>query len=150
MGKRNKFSKIGVSSAKLNNSKKKEERINRNNISKLNKTQMEMSDSDDDMDLNQTLNLNNTTMNMNKSKLSNLNTAKNPNQSILNESLVEKQSNITGIDKETLRGYLQNPTRHRRAITKIVLSKGQKKDKLKRKGLLKKWNFVKKLKLVIR
>jgi hypothetical protein len=148
MGKRNKFSKIGISK-KTYNSLLRAKKKNMNNTTMLNQTHVEEigSDqeiSDNDMD---TSNLMNTTSNkFNKTKLLNT-TSNNLNKSIINEDLVNRQSSLLGIDKKILMAACENPIRHRRQITKIVLSKGQKKRQAKKEKFKKREELVEKIKL---
>jgi len=118
MGKRNKFFKIGISSGTL--SKSMNTNLKKKEINKLNKTEFLIDDIEKEEENRPVPNLNTT---------------------IINEQQLNKQSSLLGIDKDQLRSFLQNPIRHRRPVTKIVLSKGQKKrlekkEKFKRKEIL--------------
>jgi hypothetical protein len=137
MGKRNKFGKIGMTrknyQSLLKVKKKLQERQNQ-----LNKTILS---EDEEMDLSsQNLEMSHIADKsiMNKSKL---------NQSIINEAKVDLHSSRMGIDKEVLMNAIRNPIRHRRAITKIVLSKGQRKRLEKRNKFKRKEELVEKIKL---
>lgn len=147
MGKRNKFSKIGVSKKSYNallRAKKK----NINNKSMMNTTQIEEENSqgnNSDMDMNTSM-LNSTSNKLNKSKMLNT-TSRGLNKSIINEHMVDRQSSIMGIDKKILMAAMENPTRNRRKITKIVLSKGQRKRLVKKERFKKREELVEKIKL---
>jgi hypothetical protein len=138
MGKRNKFGKIGMTRKNYQSLLKTKKRLQENNN---NKTRIEPESEEDQMNLSSE-NLEITQIadksKLNKSKL---------NQSIINESKVDLHSSRMGIDKEILMNAIRNPIRHRRAITKIVLSKGQRKRLEKRNKFKRKEELVEKIKL---
>lgn len=125
MGKRNKFSKIGVSRKNYKTLVKATQRKDKT----LNESEM-MEDYEEDNKIEETK--------LNKTNL---------NKSIINEEAVNKQSSILGIDKEHLMSFIQNPVRHRRAITKIVLSKGQRRRQEKKEKFKRREELVEKIKL---
>jgi hypothetical protein len=137
MGKRNKFGKIGMTRKNYQSLIKTKKRLQENN----NKTRIEPESEEDQMDLSSE-NLEITQIadksKLNKSKL---------NQSIINESKVDLHSSRMGIDREILMNAIRNPIRHRRVITKIVLSKGQRKRLEKRNRFKRKEELVEKIKL---
>jgi hypothetical protein len=122
MGKRNKFSKIGICTRKYKSQLDVTKNKINSNTSRLNKTQMdlEMDGGIDDEKVELKPNLNHT---------------------VIDEDKLNRHSSILGIEKDHLRSFMLNPVRHRRPVTKIVLSKGQKKrlekkEKFKRKEVL--------------
>jgi len=131
MGKRNKLLKSGLSKKNFQNvlqSKKNEKSV------VLNKTfNAPLTDINQDLD-----------MSVEDFEKSN---AKDLNKTVINEEALEKQSNLFGIEKEKLRTFLENPMRHRRQITKVVLSKGQRKRLEKKEKFKKKKELVEKIKL---
>jgi hypothetical protein len=142
MGKRNKILKSGLSKKNFQNvlqSKKNDKSvllnktyntINTNNI-KNPKFLEKNEDEDQDMSVD----------NLNKT------TTRDLNKTLLNEDAVERQSKLFGIEKEKLRTFLENPMRHRRQITKVVLSKGQKRRLEKKEKFKKKKELIEKIKL---
>jgi hypothetical protein len=129
MGKRNKVLKTGVPKKNLQlllESKKQSDK------SVLNKTKGMMVEDEESEEQSKNTKLNKTTIDLNKS--------------LINEDALKRQSSILGIEESKLREFLENPIKNRRKVTKVVLSRGQRRRLEKRERLKNKTDLGPKLK----